>query len=103
MPDDESSAQPQTGDASAPATPPKSAEEFLRLVLESLIEDRDKLKIEQSKDDLGTLCTVQVSSRDMGKLIGKNGQTVSALRTLLRVLGGMRNERLNLKVLEPVE
>ena len=80
-----------------------SGKEFLCFVLASLVDDRDKLVIEENRDDLGTLCTVQVSSRDMGKLIGKNGQTVNALRTLLRVLGGIRNERLNLKILEPAD
>jgi predicted RNA-binding protein YlqC (UPF0109 family) len=90
-------------DSSTTPTQAKTAEEFLYFVLESLVEDKDQLKISVMKDDLGTLCTVQVSNRDMGKLIGKHGQTVKALRTLLRVLGGMRNERLNLKILEPVE
>ena len=37
----------------------------------------------------------------MGKLIGKGGQTIKALRLLLRSLGGSASERINLKVLEP--
>jgi len=74
---------------------------FLKYVLESLCEDRDELKIEAQKDELGVLLTIQVSERDMGKLIGKGGQTVKALRTLLRIIGGNASERVNLKVLEP--
>jgi len=52
---------------------------------------------------LGVLLTVSVSERDMGKLIGKNGQTVKALRTLLRIIGGASNQRVNLKILEPAK
>lgn len=74
---------------------------FLRSVLEALIEDHDQLVIEPSVDQLGILLTVQVSERDMGKLIGKSGQTVKALRTLLRVIGGNVSQRINLKILEP--
>ncbi len=74
---------------------------FLQYVLESLVEDKDELFIEQTVDQLGTLLTVKVSERDMGKLIGKSGQTVKALRTLLRVIGGNTAERVNLKILEP--
>ncbi len=74
---------------------------FLRYVLESIVEDKDQLKIETKEDDLGILLTVQVSDRDMGKLIGKSGQTIKALRTLLRVVGGTAAKRINLKVLEP--
>lgn len=74
---------------------------FLRYVLESLVEDADELKIESVEDDLGILHTIQVSERDMGKLIGKGGQTIKALRTLLRIIGSNSSKRINLKVLEP--
>jgi uncharacterized protein len=76
--------------------------EFLRFVLENVVEDKDQLVIDGTIDDLGVLLTVQVSERDMGKLIGKGGQTVKALRTLLRILGGNASQRINLKILEPV-
>ncbi|MEK7590760.1 MAG: KH domain-containing protein [Patescibacteria group bacterium] len=74
---------------------------FLRYVLEALVEDKDQLHIEATQDELGILLTVRVSDRDMGKLIGKGGQTVKALRTLLRIIGGNLSERINLKILEP--
>lgn len=75
---------------------------FLQYVMESLVEEKDELKIDGIIDDQGVLLTVQVSAKDMGKLIGKGGQTVKALRILLRIIGGNTNQRINLKVLEPV-
>ncbi len=90
-----------TPDASSTMTPTPGFA-FLTYVLESLVEDHDELSIEQSIDDLGILLTVRVSERDMGKLIGKSGQTVKALRTLLRVIGGNTAQRVNLKILEPL-
>ena len=75
--------------------------DFLRFLLEALVEDHDQLHIEGRIDDLGILLTVQVSDRDMGKLIGKGVQTVKALRTLVRVIGGNSNQRINMKILEP--
>ena len=75
--------------------------DFVKLVLDMLAEDKDQLAVESTIDDLGVLITVRVSDRDMGKLIGKNGQTIKSIRTLLRVIGGMANQRVNLKVLEP--
>lgn len=74
---------------------------FIRYVLESIVEDKSALQIDSKIDELGTLITVQVGDADMGKLIGKGGQTVKALRTLLRILGGNLNQRINLKILEP--
>lgn len=74
---------------------------FLLYVLQELVDDKDELKVEGRVDDLGILLTVRVSDRDMGKLIGKGGQTVKALRTLLRLLGGNLQQRINIKILEP--
>lgn len=75
--------------------------EFLQYVLSSIVEDKNALLVEGKIDDLGILLTVRVGDKDMGKLIGKSGQTVKALRTLLRILGGNASQRINLKVLEP--
>ncbi len=86
-------------DSTTPETLPGEA--FLRYVLESIVDDRDALVIESKVDELGVLLTVRVSDNDMGKLIGKGGQTVKALRTLIRLLGSAGTQRINLKILEP--
>jgi len=78
-----------------------SAKEFLEYVLSEMVDEKDQLKVESKVDDLGLLLTVQVSEPDMGKLIGKGGQTIQALRTLIRVIGSNSSQRVNLKVLEP--
>lgn len=87
------------------ATDPTSTDipglSFLQYVLSSIVEDKDALHIDGKIDELGVLLTVSVSERDMGKLIGKSGQTVKALRTLLRIIGGTSEQRINLKILEP--
>ena len=75
--------------------------DFLQYVLSALVEDHDEMKVEGRIDELGILLTVQVSDRDMGKLIGKGGQTVKALRILIRVIGGNASQRINIKILEP--
>lgn len=88
-------------DSITPETLPGEA--FLRYVLESIVDDRAALHISSKVDDLGVLLTVRVSDNDMGKLIGKGGQTVKALRTLLRLLGSGGAQRINLKILEPAD
>lgn len=74
---------------------------FLKYVLESIVEHKDDVDIAEQEDDLGVLLTVKVHDDDMGKLIGKSGQTIKALRTLVRIVGGNADKRVNLKVLEP--
>ena len=75
--------------------------DFIRTILELLVEDKSELSIDATEDALGVLITVRVGEKDMGKLIGKSGQTIKSIRTLLRVIGGTANKRVNLKVVEP--
>lgn len=50
---------------------------------------------------MGVLITLDVGAEDMGKIIGRDGATAKALRTLLRVVGMKNNARVNLKINEP--
>jgi predicted RNA-binding protein YlqC (UPF0109 family) len=52
---------------------------------------------------MGVLLTLEVNKNDMGKIIGREGSTAKAIRTLLRVFGMKNNSRLNLKINEPTE
>ncbi len=79
----------------------KTATDFVRYVLEQICENKEDIGVESTKDELGVLISITVAESDMGKLIGKQGQTISALRTLVRIVGARENERINLKVLEP--
>ncbi len=79
----------------------KIATDFVKYVLEQICEEKDAIKIESKVDELGVLITVIVAEKEMGKLIGKQGQTISSIRTLVRIIGARDNQRINLKVLEP--
>jgi len=50
---------------------------------------------------MGVLITLKVDPADMGKIIGRDGQTAKAIRSLLRVVGIKNNARVNLKIEEP--
>lgn len=75
--------------------------EFIEYVVKHIVENPEEVQIERTVDEMGVLITLKVSKDDMGKLIGKNGQTAKALRTLLRIIGSKNNARVNLKIVEP--
>ena len=50
---------------------------------------------------MGVLITLDVDPKDMGMVIGREGATAKALRTILRVIGAKNNARVNLKINEP--
>lgn len=74
---------------------------FVEMVIKALVENPDKVKVERTVDEMGVLLTLSVDPSDMGKIIGKEGRTAKAVRTLLRVLGARNNSRVNLKIAEP--
>jgi len=79
-----------------------TALEFVRYTLEQICEHKADINVEQTEDEIGTLLSVTVNEEDMGKLIGKSGQTVSAIRLLVRAMGAREGKKINLKVIDPV-
>lgn len=76
-------------------------QEFLDYVVRSLVDTPDAVKTDRKVDEMGVLITLKVDPADMGKIIGRNGQTAKAIRSLLRVVGIKNNARVNLKIEEP--
>lgn len=75
--------------------------QFLDFVIKSLVEFPQDVKITRTVDEMGVLMTLDVNGADMGKIIGREGNTAKAVRTLLRVVGMKNNARVNLKINEP--
>ncbi|MES3004532.1 MAG: KH domain-containing protein [Patescibacteria group bacterium] len=76
---------------------------FLDFVVKALVEKPDDVKITRTVDEMGVLMTLDVNREDMGKIIGREGNTAKAIRTLLRVVGMKNNARVNLKINEPAD
>lgn len=75
--------------------------DFIEYVVKQLVAKPDAVKVTRTVDEMGVLISLEVDKEDMGKVIGKSGQTAKALRVLLRVIGSKNNARVNLKILEP--
>lgn len=75
---------------------------FLEYIVKALVDNPDQVKINRSVDEMGVLLTLEVSASDMGKIIGRQGNTAKSIRMLLRVVGMKNNSRVNLKINEPV-
>lgn len=57
---------------------------LLEYIVSVIVEKPEEVKIEQSTQDEMEVLNLTVAPDDMGKIIGKNGQIIKALRTLLR-------------------
>lgn len=74
---------------------------FLEYVVKALVDHPQEVKVTRVVDEMGVLITLDVAPGDMGKIIGRDGNTAKAIRTLLRVVGMKNNARVNLKINEP--
>jgi predicted RNA-binding protein YlqC (UPF0109 family) len=79
----------------------KKDQEFLELIVKALCDHPEAAKVERKVDEMGVLLSVKVHKDDMGQIIGKKGQTIAAIRHLLRVIGFKNHARVMLKVEEP--
>ncbi len=74
---------------------------FLEYVVKALVDNPNDVKIDRTVDEMGVLISLTVNPSDMGKIIGRMGNTAKAIRTLLRIIGMKNNARVNLKINEP--
>ncbi len=75
--------------------------DFVEFVVKQIVNNPDAVKVERKIDEMGVLITLDVAPEDMGMVIGREGATAKAIRTLLRVIGAKNNARVNLKINEP--
>lgn len=75
--------------------------DFIESVVKMLVNNPKDVKVDRKIDEMGVLISLDVNPEDMGMVIGREGATAKALRTLLRVIGAKNNARVNLKINEP--
>ena len=75
--------------------------EFVEYAVKMIVNHPDDVKVDRKIDEMGVLITLDVHPEDMGMIIGREGATAKAIRTLLRVIGAKNNARVNLKISEP--
>lgn len=76
-------------------------EVFLEFVVKSIVDNPDDVKVERKVDEMGVLLSLKVNPSDMGVVVGRQGATAKAIRSLLRIVGVKNNARVNLKIEEP--
>jgi predicted RNA-binding protein YlqC (UPF0109 family) len=79
----------------------KNDQEFLEYLIKSIVDHPDDVKVDRKVDEMGVLLSLKVNPQDMGQVVGRQGSTAKAVRTLLRIVGVKNNARVNLKIEEP--
>jgi predicted RNA-binding protein YlqC (UPF0109 family) len=77
--------------------------EFIEFIAKQLVDNPDKVSVEETTPDEHTIeLYLKVDKSDLGKVIGKHGNTVNAMRTLLIAVGAKGKHRATLQIVEEI-
>ncbi len=74
--------------------------DLVEYVARALVDNPDQVTVESVDDETTTTLRLRVAAADLGRVIGKQGRTAKALRTLLHASAARSNRRAVLEILE---
>ena len=73
-------------------------EGFVLYVIRALVDNPDSVRVTTAETERATVLTVSCEKKDIGKIIGKSGRTIAAIRALANGAGGRMGKRVNVEV-----
>ncbi|MCK4698482.1 MAG: KH domain-containing protein [Dehalococcoidia bacterium] len=73
--------------------------ELIEFIVKAIVNNPDDVVVTEEQSEGGVLLKLQVNQEDMGRVIGKQGRVVQAMRTLLRVIAAKAGTRVELVVM----
>lgn len=77
--------------------------QLVETVCKALVDNPDEVKVTQIDGEQTTILELRVNQSDLGKVIGKQGRTARAVRTILAAAGMKQRRRFNLEIIENFE
>ena len=74
--------------------------ELVEYIAKSLVDSPDQVEVREAEGEQGAVLELSVSREDLGKIIGKQGRTARAIRTLLGAVSAKTKKRVVLEILE---
>jgi predicted RNA-binding protein YlqC (UPF0109 family) len=74
--------------------------ELVEYLVKSLVDRPEDILIAEKEQDNDIAMELRVASEDVGKVIGKNGYTINAIRTVLQAAASSHKKRVRLDIME---
>ena len=78
----------------------KSMAEIVELLLKALVDEPEEVEVTESSGEKTLVIEARVSKKDMGKVIGRSGRTIDALRTIVSACGAKNRRRCIFQIIE---
>jgi uncharacterized protein len=78
----------------------RNMKEFVAYIVKNLVDHPDKVRINEVGGTQTLIIELAVEKEDIGKIIGKGGKTINAIRTLLMSVASRNGIRVSLEIIE---
>ncbi len=75
--------------------------DLIEYVVKALVDEPDKVEVKEIAGEKTVIYELKVGEGDLGKVIGKEGRTAKAIRTILTAAAMKSGKRAELEILEP--
>jgi len=73
--------------------------ELIEYIARSIVTKPEEVVVTEERSEEGVVLKLQVAQEDVGRVIGKQGRVVQAMRTLLRVIAVKEGTRVDLEII----
>ncbi len=69
-------------------------------IAKSLVDDPDKVEVKEVSGDKSIVVEIKVAEGDRGKIIGKEGRIIKAIRTIVNSASAKNDKRASVEIIE---
>ena len=74
--------------------------ELIKYIAQALVDNPEQVSAREITGEHTIILELKVAKEDIGKVIGKQGRTAQALRTILNAASGKKKKRITLEILD---
>ncbi len=74
--------------------------ELIKHIVQALVDNPEQVSVREITGEHTIILELKVAKEDIGKVIGKQGRTAQALRTILSAVSGKEKKRITLEILD---
>ncbi len=71
---------------------------LIEFLIVHIVKHPEEVEIERSQEEYGAVYTIHANEEDIGRIIGHNGRTIKAIRSIAKILAVPQNERFQLEI-----
>ena len=74
--------------------------ELVEVIAKALVDNPEEVVVTEENDGRNVTIELHVAASDMGKVIGKQGKTANAIRTIIKSFAGKESKKINIEFVE---